>query len=253
MRKGVRIPEVLTPEESAVLLRQPDKRSFVGYRDFVMMRLMLNDGLRASEVLGLAWSAIDFATGQLKVVRGKGDKDRILWMRAEDLVCLTELKKKARSSDYVFTSLDGRKLSDRYLRMLIKRYGQHAGIQKDIHPHTLRHSFATDLYRETHDIRLTQRALGHENLSTTEIYTHIADSELEKALKTFRSGSQVASGSHTAAPATDPQTRYVTNAVSPNNGSAELTILLRIPKQSLDSIQKILDFVNATVADLRPV
>ena len=69
---------------------------------------------------------------------------------------------------------------------MVKRYAQKAGIQKDISPHTLRHSFATDLFRETTNIRLTQKALGHSNLATTQIYTHIVDEELEEAMKSFR-------------------------------------------------------------------
>jgi integrase/recombinase XerD len=72
-----------------------------------------------------------------------------------------------------------------YARM-VKRYAVKAGIEKDITPHTLRHSFATDLYRETTNIRLTQKALGHANLATTQIYTHIVDEELEGDLKSFR-------------------------------------------------------------------
>jgi len=69
---------------------------------------------------------------------------------------------------------------------MVKRYAAKAGIEKDVHPHTLRHTFATDLYRETTNIRLTQKALGHANLSTTQIYTHVVDEELEGALKSFR-------------------------------------------------------------------
>ena len=86
----------------------------------------------------------------------------------------------------LFTTLEGKLLSDRYLRVMVKRYGTKAGVLKDVHPHTLRHTFATDLYRETKNIRLVQKALGHADLSTTMIYTHIVDDELEDALKTFR-------------------------------------------------------------------
>ena len=73
-----------------------------------------------------------------------------------------------------------------YIQRIVKRYAAKAGIEKDITPHTLRHSFATDLYRETTNIRVTQKALGHANLATTQIYTHIVDEELEGALKSFR-------------------------------------------------------------------
>ncbi len=86
----------------------------------------------------------------------------------------------------MFTTLQGNPVSGRYVQQMVKRCALRAGIEKDIHPHTLRHSFATDLYRETTNIRLTQKALGHANLATTQIYTHIVDEELEGALKSFR-------------------------------------------------------------------
>jgi integrase/recombinase XerD len=75
---------------------------------------------------------------------------------------------------------------------MVKRYAAKAGIEKNVHPHTLRHSFATDLYRETSKIRLVQKALGHSNLATTQIYTHIVDEELEDAMKSFRQTTAVA-------------------------------------------------------------
>ena len=81
---------------------------------------------------------------------------------------------------------DGGKLDSSYVKQTVKRYAREAGIEKDITPHTLRHSFATDLYRETTNIRLTQKALGHSNLATTQIYTHIVDEKLEGALESFR-------------------------------------------------------------------
>lgn len=83
----------------------------------------------------------------------------------------------------LFTTLAGRDLRTNYLRVMVKRYGHKAGIAKDIHPHLLRHTFATELYRETKNIRLVQKALGHANLATTMINTQIVDQELEEALK----------------------------------------------------------------------
>jgi site-specific recombinase XerD len=93
---------------------------------------------------------------------------------------------------HVFTTLDGKPVSNRYVQEMVKRYAAKAGIDKDVHPHTLRHTFATDLYRQTTNIRLTQKALGHANLATTQIYTHIVDEELEGALKSFRCGTVTA-------------------------------------------------------------
>jgi integrase/recombinase XerD len=86
----------------------------------------------------------------------------------------------------IFTTLAGKPVSVRYVQAAVKRYTARAGITKSVPPHALRHSFATDLYRETKDIRLTQKALGHANLATTQIYTHLVDEDLEAALKSFR-------------------------------------------------------------------
>lgn len=86
----------------------------------------------------------------------------------------------------VFSTKQGRKLNPAYVQRMVSRYAVNAGILKHITPHTLCHTFAADLYRETTDVRLTQKALGHANLATTQIYTHLSDEELEGTLKFFR-------------------------------------------------------------------
>jgi len=100
--------------------------------------------------------------------------------------------KEAGECEHVFTTLDGKPLGHRYVQRMVARYTAKAGIDKTITPHTLRHSFATDLYRETSKIRLVQKVLGHSDLSTTMIYTHIHDPEVENALKSFRQPTAVA-------------------------------------------------------------
>ncbi len=92
-------------------------------------------------------------------------------------------------SPYLFPTRDGSRLSTRYLRHLVSRLSERAGIAEadKVSPHTLRHTFATDLYRETKNLRLVQKALGHASIQTTEVYTHIVDEELEEALRSFRS------------------------------------------------------------------
>jgi integrase/recombinase XerD len=92
----------------------------------------------------------------------------------------------------VLTTLDGYPVSNRHVQQTVKRYATRAGIEKDVHPHILRHTFATDLCRRTTNIRLTQKALGHANLATTQIYTHIVDKELEGAMRSFRRRSEAA-------------------------------------------------------------
>ena len=152
---------------------------------------MLDTGLRLSEAVNLKWRDVDFNTGKLMVRQGKGAKDRILWIGDADLELLRAWRQRQAKDgkgdpEHVFTALKGKPVSPRYVQAMVKRYATKAGIGKNIHPHTLRHTFATDLYRETSKIRLVQKALGHANLSTTQIYTHIVDEELEEALKSFR-------------------------------------------------------------------
>jgi len=190
-RKGFKIPEVLTDTEQEALLSQPNPRYPTGERNRALLRLMLDTGLRLSEATALRWRDINLTTGKLMVRQGKGAKDRTLWIGDEDLDMLRSWRERqardvAGDHEHVFTTLEGNPVSPRYVQAMVKRYAARAGIEKDIHPHTLRHSFATDIYRQTTNIRLTQKALGHSNLATTQIYTHIVDEELEDALRTFR-------------------------------------------------------------------
>jgi integrase/recombinase XerD len=190
-REPRKIPDVLTPNEEAALLAQPNPRYPTGQRNRLMLQLMLNTGLRLSEATGLEWRDLDLTTGKLKVRQGKGAKDRILWVGDEDLEALRKWRDRqaqavAGEPSSVFTTLDGKSVSPRYVQAMVKRYATKAGIARNVHPHLLRHSFATDLLREAKNIRIVQRALGHARLATTEIYTHIVDEELEGALKSFR-------------------------------------------------------------------
>ena len=100
--------------------------------------------------------------------------------------------KEAEECEHIFTTLEGKSLGHRYVQRMVARYAAKAGIDKNISPHTLRHSFATDLYRETSKIRLVQKVLGHSDLSTTMVYTHVFDPEVENALKSFRQAAAVA-------------------------------------------------------------
>lgn len=183
-----KIPEILTLEEQEMLLNVFNKRYYTSRRNKCMINLFLATGLRVSELSSLKWEDVNLHSGQIKVVDGKGSKDRILWMNHNMLQELRNWKedqdKKARSN-YVFSTGQGNKLNDRDIREMLNIYSKKS-IGKRISPHTLRHTFATDLYRETKDIRLVQKALGHSDLSTTMIYTHIVDDELEQSLKLFR-------------------------------------------------------------------
>jgi len=193
-RQGRKIPEVLTTEEQAALLRQPNPRYPTGERNRLLLSLMLNTGLRLSEATGLRWRDLDLNTGRLMVRQGKGAKDRTLRVSAENLRRLQrwrerQAKKIAGVPAHIFTTLKGTPVSDRYVQDMVKRYAVNTGIEKDVHPHMLRHTFATDLFRQTTNIRLTQKALGHANLATTQIYTHIYDEDVERAIRRLRCGS----------------------------------------------------------------
>lgn len=192
--RGVRgmkrkIPEVLTLEEQDKLLGIFNKRYYNSRKNKTMVKLFLNSGLRLSEMLDLKWRDINLLTGQLKVVEGKGGKDRILWVNdnmLEDLRMWREdQSNNAAQTEYVFSTSHGGRLDKDNVRTMLYKYSQKA-LNRKISPHLLRHTFATDLLRETKNIRLVQKALGHEDLSTTMIYTHIVDDELEQSLKLFR-------------------------------------------------------------------
>lgn len=180
------LPDTLNNKEKASLLSQPNKQAPTGLRDLAMIKLMLNAGLRASEVLSILLEDIDWVSGKLHIKHGKGQKDRIVWVNEEDLDILRKWKIIKPNSFLLFTTLKGNNINDRYLRAMVKRRANKAGVTKDVHPHLLRHTFATDLLRSTKNIRLVQKALGHVSLSSTMIYTHIYDEELETALKSFR-------------------------------------------------------------------
>ena len=208
-----KIPEVLSEREQKKLLEVFNTRYLTPHRNKVMIKLMLNSGLRLSEVINLEWKHIDLQTGKLKVVEGKGAKDRILWINDETLEKVREWRQRQvdeiGNMEFVFTTSTCKQLNPADIRKMVYRYAEKAGIQEEVEknyrdkegnklddtykekkvkPHTLRHTFATDLLRETNNLRIVQKALGHSDISTTQIYTHIVDGEMEEALKNFRNG-----------------------------------------------------------------
>lgn len=189
-----KIPDVLTLDEQEKLLNQFNLRYITSQRNKTMIQLLLNTGLRLSEMTNLKWNDIDLMTGQVKVVEGKGLKDRILWLDEETLTMLGKWKqrqfKEWGRSDLVFTTRTLHSLDGKAVRSMIKTYSDKAGIKKHITTHSLRHTFASDLLRDTKNIRIVQKALGHADISSTQIYTHIVDEELEEALKSFISGNK---------------------------------------------------------------
>ena len=182
-----RLPAVLSVEEQKALLAMPNQKAPTGLRNYAMLSVYLNLGLRVSEALNLEVDDVDWISGKVVVRAGKGNRDRVLWLSDRDLGTLKRWRSMRKcSSKYLFCTLAGGRMSDRYVRDFVKRYAGKAGLNKGVHPHTLRHSFATDLLRDTKNIRLVQKALGHVSISTTMIYTHIVDEQLEQALRSFR-------------------------------------------------------------------
>ena len=186
-----RIPDVLTAEEQKALINAANKRYYTGQRNRAILALMLASGLRVGEVTRLKWNDMSLNTGKLHIKQGKRNKDRILWV-GEEIVDQLRAWADRQEADtdawtgFMFTTRPGGQVSPRYIQAMVARLRQRCGLRKHITPHTLRHTFATDLLRQTNNLRLVQKALGHSSIKTTEIYTHIADEELEAALKGFR-------------------------------------------------------------------
>ena len=189
-----KLPKILTEEETDRLLAQPNQRYFGPHRDYLYLRLMLKAGLRASEATALQPEHLNLMSGRLSVREGKGAKDRTLWVGEELLEELREWidrrngevdEEEASSPEFLLPTRKGTEVATSHLRRSVKRYARKADIEEvgRVSPHTLRHTFATRLYRETSNIRMVQKALGHSDLSTTMIYTHVVDEELEGAMK----------------------------------------------------------------------
>lgn len=186
------IPEVLTEHEQDQLLEAMAPSTPTQLRNLVMVRLMLNAGLRSCEVVALRQRDIEWTSGKLKV-QGKGGRQRILWLPDDDLKLLSDHVAQnvaqINSPDaLIFQTRLGNPIDTRFLRAMVETIGRRAGLKARLHPHLLRHTFATDLLRQTKNIVLVQKALGHANIGTTMIYTHIVDDELEEAMKARRNG-----------------------------------------------------------------
>jgi len=186
-----KIPDILTEEEQQKLLDVFNTRYLSPHRNKTMIKLFLDSGLRLSEMINLKWKHINLQTGQLKVVQGKGAKDRVIWVNNGVLSMLREWRERQANDigrvDYIFSTQKGNKLNPRDVRQMVYTYAEKAGItDKKVSPHTFRHTFASDLLRVTNNLRKVQKALGHADISTTQIYTHVFDGELEKVMKGFR-------------------------------------------------------------------
>lgn len=174
------MPVVLNSYEQMVLLKQPNPKAPTGLRNLCIISLMLKLGLRVSEVINLKDSDIDWSRGRLHVRESGAAQERILWLDPAELNILKGwLNIKPAGSSYLFCTLDGGMLKDRYIREMIKRLSSKAGIKKDVYPHLLRYTFAVDFMREVKDISLLQEALGHRDSVATQAYAKLVFEDIK--------------------------------------------------------------------------
>ncbi|MBU1184846.1 MAG: site-specific tyrosine recombinase XerD [Pseudomonadota bacterium] len=181
-----RLPDVLSREEMGLLLAQPDSATPASVRDSAMLELMYATGIRVSELVGLTVNSINWQVGYL-VAMGKGGKERIVPMgqMAYDQVKrylngARPLLLKGGESDILFLNRSGEGLTRQGLWKIVKKYAAKANLAKKVHPHTFRHSFATHLLEGGADLRSVQIMLGHADISTTQIYTHVTRERLKE-------------------------------------------------------------------------
>ncbi len=178
---GRYLPNVLSEEEVAALIDSVDVSGWQGLRDRAILEVLYGCGLRVSEAVGLKISCLYFKEGFIRVI-GKGNKERLVPIGDMAIAAVEEYLEARRvpadseSSDTLFLNRFGRSLSRVSMFTMIKAQALAAGIRKEISPHTFRHSFATHLLEHGADLRVVQEMLGHESISTTEIYTHIDSS-----------------------------------------------------------------------------
>ena len=186
MRIGRPLPKTLSEAEVEALLAAPDTDSALGLRDRCMLELLYACGLRVSELTGLGVSEVSLNQGAVRV-RGKGGKERLVPVGEEALVWLQRYLKNARpdllsghTSEALFPGRGGAPMTRQTFWHRIKRHAKTAGIDKPLSPHVLRHAFATHLVNHGADLRVVQLLLGHSELSTTQIYTHVARARLRQ-------------------------------------------------------------------------
>ncbi|MDP3143257.1 MAG: tyrosine-type recombinase/integrase [Candidatus Omnitrophota bacterium] len=182
----------LENNELEQLLNAPDEFSFKALRDRAILELLFSTGLRVSELCALNRDSINLKSGEF-AVRGKGDKVRLVFLSETAKTALKNYLEKRRDVDEALfvrniknpAKLDNLRLTSRSVERLVQYYAAKAGLSKKVTPHTLRHSFATDLLMNGADIRSVQELLGHSSITTTQIYTHITNKQLREVHQTF--------------------------------------------------------------------
>ncbi|MDD5287559.1 MAG: tyrosine recombinase [Dehalococcoidales bacterium] len=181
-----KLPSYLTGDEINRFLLTPDVSTPVGLRDRAILELLYASGLRVSELVHLNHDQIDMETREIRVM-GKGLKERLVLMGKPAAAAIAAYLKNGRpkllnnkKTDAVFINRYGQRLIERRIQKLVKLYARKTGIGKRVHPHTIRHTFATHLLDGGADLRVVQELLGHASLTTTQIYTHVSKSQAKK-------------------------------------------------------------------------
>ncbi|HEY2108420.1 MAG TPA: site-specific tyrosine recombinase XerD [Candidatus Acidoferrales bacterium] len=183
------LPYFLSVEEVERLLTQPDTTSAVGLRDKAIIELMYSTGIRVSELTGIRVGDLQLDAGCLRCI-GKGNKERLVPVGKKALAVVESYLKKSRpellkdnASAHLFLNQRGRPMDRITIWKMMGQYGKKAALRKPLKPHTLRHSFATHLLDRGADLRSVQMMLGHSDISTTQIYTHVVEERLKQVYK----------------------------------------------------------------------
>lgn len=183
--KGIKLPRVLSEDEVVRLLNQPDIKTAEGFRDRTMLEVLYATGMRVSELINLTLERVDLNMKYI-IAFGKGSKERIVPLGSVAAEFLQQYLEKVRpklthagrNTNIVFLAFSGHELTRQRFWQIIRAYGRKANINKALTPHILRHSFATHLLDNGADLRSVQELLGHSDISTTQIYTHLTNKRL---------------------------------------------------------------------------
>ena len=184
-----KLPQFLTSPEMESILKMPDIKKATGIRDLAMLECLYATGMRVSEITDLRVGNVHFDNQFIKC-RGKGDKERLVPIGNMAIAACRTYLDRVRSkmkpkSDHFFLGRRGEGLTRQFVWQIIKRYARLAGIAKEITPHTFRHSFATHLLEHGADLRVVQELLGHSDIATTQIYTHVSGNRLKSVHAKF--------------------------------------------------------------------